>query len=102
MTFINDYCLPLTNQTVIRGLNTFPLYLQTSLSIVPIVNPDGVSLVLNGPPENETWRNRVIELNNGSTDFSGWKASIRGVDLNDQFPARWELEKARNPTQPGP
>jgi g-D-glutamyl-meso-diaminopimelate peptidase len=102
MTFLNDYCLSLTNGSSIRGLSTSPLYQQTLLSLVPMVNPDGVSLVLNGPPENETWRNRVIELNRGSTDFSGWKANIRGVDLNDQFPARWELEKARNPSQPGP
>jgi g-D-glutamyl-meso-diaminopimelate peptidase len=102
MTFLNDYCLSLTNQNSIRGLVTSQLYQQTFLSIVPMVNPDGVSLVLNGPPENETWRNRVIELNNGSSNFSGWKANIRGVDLNDQFPAKWELEKARNPGQPGP
>ncbi|MEH7113918.1 M14 family zinc carboxypeptidase [Neobacillus niacini] len=102
MTFLNDYCLSLTNGSSIRGLSTYPLYSQTMLSLVPMVNPDGVSLVMNGPPENETWRNRVIELNRGSTDFSGWKANIRGVDLNDQFPARWELEKARNPGQPGP
>ncbi|NWQ42704.1 LysM peptidoglycan-binding domain-containing protein [Bacillus sp. EB106-08-02-XG196] len=102
MTFLNDYCLSLTNGSSIRGLSTSPLYQQTLLSLVPMVNPDGVSLVMNGPPENETWRNRVIELNRGSTDFSGWKANIRGVDLNDQFPARWELEKARNPSQPGP
>ena len=27
-TFLNDYALSLTNQTPIRGLNTFPLYLQ--------------------------------------------------------------------------
>ncbi|OLS38532.1 M14 family metallopeptidase [Bacillus sp. MRMR6] len=102
MTLLNDYCLSLTNQNPIRGLLTLPLYQQTTLSLVPMVNPDGVDLVLNGPPENETWANRVIELNDGSTDFSGWKANIRGVDLNDQFPAKWELEKARNPTQPGP
>jgi g-D-glutamyl-meso-diaminopimelate peptidase len=102
MTFLNDYCLSLTNGSSIRGLSTSPLYQQTLLSLVPMVNPDGVSLVMNGPPENETWRARVIELNRGSTDFSGWKANIRGVDLNDQFPARWELEKARNPSQPGP
>jgi g-D-glutamyl-meso-diaminopimelate peptidase len=102
MTLLNDYCLSLTNQNPIRGLLTLPLYRQTTLSLVPMVNPDGVDLVLNGPPENETWANRVVELNGGSTDFSGWKANIRGVDLNDQFPARWELEKARNPSQPGP
>ncbi|MGG3925875.1 M14 family metallopeptidase [Metabacillus fastidiosus] len=101
MTFVNDYLLSLTNQNTIRGRLTFPLYQQTSLSVVPMVNPDGVNLVLNGPPA-EPWRSRVIGWNNGSRDFSGWKANIRGVDLNDQFPARWELERARNPKTPGP
>ena len=102
LTFLNDYVLSLTNQTAIRGLHTFPLYSQTSLSIVPMVNPDGVDLVLNGIPEESPWRSRVMEWNNGSSDFSGWKANIRGVDLNDQFPAEWELERARNPQVPGP
>lgn len=102
MTFLNDYLLSLTNNGSIRGLYTLPLYTQTSLNIVPMVNPDGVDLVLNGPPENETIRNNVIEWNSGSTDFSNWKANINGVDLNDQFPAEWELERARNPKTPGP
>ena len=102
MTFLNDYLLSLTNQTPIRGLSMFPLYQQSTLSIVPMVNPDGVTLVQQGPPEAEPWRTRVVEWNNGSTDFSGWKANIRGVDLNDQFPANWDLERERNPKTPGP
>lgn len=102
LTFLNDYLLSLTNQTTIRGLFTFPFYQQTTLSIVPMVNPDGVNLVLNGPPANEPRRSRVVELNNGSLDFSDWKANIRGVDLNDQFPANWDRERARNPKYPGP
>ena len=102
MTFLNDYALSLTNQTTIRGLITSPLYEQTSLSIVPMVNPDGVNLVLNGPPELEPYRSNVIQWNNNSLDFSGWKANINGVDLNDQFPAQWEKERDRNPQTPGP
>lgn len=102
MTFLNDYLLSLTNQQQIRGISTPSLYQQTLLSIVPMVNPDGVDLVLHGPPENEPWHSQVIEWNNGSLDFSGWKANIRGVDLNDQFPAKWELERERNPKEPGP
>lgn len=102
MTFLNDYLLSLTNHQPIRGLNASPLYQQSTLSIVPMVNPDGVDLVLNGPPDKEDWQTRVVEFNKGSTDFTEWKANIRGVDLNDQFPARWELEKARNPNEPGP
>ncbi|WP_423409450.1 M14 family metallopeptidase [Heyndrickxia sp. MSNUG] len=102
MTFLNDYLLAVTNKTSIRGLSMANFYNQTTLSIVPMVNPDGVNLVLNGPPEEEPWNDRVVEFNKGSRDFTGWKANIRGVDLNDQFPAKWELERARNPKQPGP
>ena len=102
MTFLNDYLLALTNQTTIRGLSMGPLYAQTTLSIVPMVNPDGVNLVINGPPDNEVLKNKLIAWNNNSTNFSGWKANINGVDLNDQFPAKWELESARNPQTPGP
>lgn len=102
MTFLNDYVLSLTNLQPIRGLSTYRLYQENFLSIVPMVNPDGVSLVLNGPPANEPWKSKVVELNNGSTDFSGWKANIRGIDLNDQFPAKWEEERANNPKEPGP
>ncbi|WP_110928681.1 M14 family metallopeptidase [Bacillus massiliglaciei] len=102
MTFLNDYLLSLTNQNPIRGVWMNQYYQQTSLSIVPMVNPDGVDLVLNGPPEDEPYRSRVLDMNGGNDDFSGWKANINGVDLNDQFPARWELEKERNPPNLGP
>lgn len=102
MTFLNDYLLSLTNQNSIRGLSSLPLYIQTFLSIVPMVNPDGVNLVINGAPQNASWRDQVIEWNNGNSDFSNWKANINGVDLNDQFPAKWEEERARNPKTPGP
>ncbi|MFD9627931.1 M14 family metallopeptidase [Peribacillus muralis] len=103
MTFLNDYLLAITNQTDIRGLSLFPYYQQTLLSIVPMVNPDGVELVQNGPPANEPLRAQLVKWNNGSEDFSGWKANINGVDLNDQFPAKWEMEQARNMVNdPGP
>jgi len=102
LTFLNDYLLALTNQSTIRGLSILPLYRQTTLSIVPMVNPDGVNLVIQGPPNDEVLRNQLIRWNSGSTNFSGWKANIHGVDLNDQFPAKWELESARNSKTPGP
>jgi len=100
--FLNHYALALVNGTPIRGLDMRPFYDAVTLSMVPMVNPDGVDLVINGPPAQEPWRSRVRELNGGSDEFSGWKANIRGVDLNDQFPALWEREAARNPKQPGP
>ena len=101
MTFLNDFLLSLTNSTNVRNVRTMPLYQSVNLSIVPMVNPDGVNLVLNGPPESN--KEEVLSINNGSTDFTGWKANIRGVDLNNQFPAKWEIEKERKePKAPAP
>ena len=101
MTFLNDYLLSITNQTPIRGFDLHPYYQHTSLSLVPMVNPDGVDLVLHGPPEKLA--EQLTEWNEGSEDFSHWKANINGVDLNDQFPARWELEVEKNDVErPGP
>lgn len=101
MQILNTYLLSLTNQERVRGIETLPLYMKNTLSIVPMVNPDGVDLVLNGPPRER--RGEVLAINQGSHDFSAWKANIRGVDLNNQFPANWEIEKQRKePKQPAP
>jgi g-D-glutamyl-meso-diaminopimelate peptidase len=53
-----------------------------------MVNPDGVTLVQKGhtSAKNPSY---VLKLNGGKTDFSSWKANIRGVDLNRQYPADW-------------
>ncbi len=100
MAILNHFLLALTNTKPIRGLTMMPLYQLVDLSIVPMVNPDGVDLVINGPTAEV--REQVININRGSDDFSGWKANIRGVDLNDQFPANWELEKERGEKEPSP
>jgi g-D-glutamyl-meso-diaminopimelate peptidase len=101
MQFLNDYLLALTNRETIRGLEINPFYNEVTLSIVPMVDPDGVNLVVNGPPEGE-FGEQALRINSGSTDFSGWKANIRGVDLNNQYPAKWEVDAARKPTEPSP
>lgn len=59
--------------------------------IIPLVNPDGVGLVLDGfksvncPSQQEILR----IINNNSENFSLWKASGTGVDLNVNFNAEW-------------
>lgn len=99
MRFLSDYMLALTNGLMIQGISALTIYTGSRLFAIPMVNPDGVNLVLNGPPpEREA---ELIRLNKGSLDFSGWKANIRGVDLNKQFPANWEFEKERKPKEPG-
>ncbi len=102
MKFINEYASALMSENDLNGHKPSNLYRDTTLLAVPMVDPDGVDLVLNGPPENAAYKELVLKLNKGSKDFSGWKANIRGVDLNNQFPARWELEQVRKPKAAAP
>jgi g-D-glutamyl-meso-diaminopimelate peptidase len=67
-----------------------------------MVNPDGVELVQEGIDPDNPYYDLVLEANGGSLDFRPWAANIRGVDLNNQFPADWEREAARGETGPAP
>lgn len=68
---------------------------HTSLWVVPMVNPDGVELVQQGVLPTHPLYHDLRAWNEGRADYRGWKANIRGVDLNDQFPAYWEEEVRR-------
>ena len=103
LKFVNDYLHSLTNATPVRSLYMYPFYEEVTLSIVPMVNPDGVDLVLNGLPKETELAQSILEMNNGMDEFTAWKANIRGVDLNNQYPAKWEIEKERKiPKSPAP
>ena len=102
MMFLNDYALSMTNGLPMRGIHLLPLFENTMLSIVPMVNPDGVNLVIGGASTAGEFQQSVLEINNNQADFSNWKANIHGVDLNNQFPALWELEAERKPKTPQP
>ncbi|MEN1969416.1 M14 family metallopeptidase [Lentibacillus sp. N15] len=102
LKFLNHYVLALTNNTSLNGIFMLSQYMNTCLSIVPMVNPDGVNLVLNGAAAAGPYQEKVYRLNHKRNDFSGWKANISGVDLNKQYPALWEKEAERKPVLPGP
>ncbi len=64
--------------------------IRGGIYFVPNVNPDGVKLVLDGlTDECPKLQEITIAINNGSTDFSQWKANGLGVDLNVNFDALW-------------
>ncbi|KYD29961.1 M14 family metallocarboxypeptidase [Geobacillus sp. FSL W8-0032] len=103
MALIDEYVRALVHDGELAGRRALDYYHKITLSVVPMVNPDGVNLVLNGPPAEEPHRSETVRINGGTLDFSQWKANIRGVDLNNQFPANWEIEQARKlPKAPAP
>ncbi|TVY06682.1 M14 family metallopeptidase [Paenibacillus cremeus] len=103
MKFIEDYASAYHRGQPLANRDVRELFEQTSLYVVPMVNPDGVELVHHGLEPGDPHYEQVYRLNQGSSDFSQWKANIRGIDLNDQFPAHWEEERNRRSVAgPGP
>jgi g-D-glutamyl-meso-diaminopimelate peptidase len=103
MKFIEDIARACACGYPLRGRDMRELFKHVSLWVVPMVNPDGVELVQKGITPRHPYYRQLLNWNNGSFDFTNWKANIRGVDLNDQFPAHWEAERDRRDVRgPGP
>lgn len=107
MKFTENFLKSYTNGNNIRGYDLTKIWNDSSIYIMPMVNPDGVDLVLNGLRPNNPYYEELIEWNNGSTDFSKvWQANNKGVDLNHNYPAGWEESKKQAEelgiTGPGP
>jgi murein tripeptide amidase MpaA len=88
MEMLDTYAYSYMLNGSVDGYNARDILNKTSIWFVPMVNPDGVTLVQKGykSAKNPAF---VLKLNNNSKDFSSWKANIRGVDLNRQYPADW-------------
>lgn len=73
------------------GIDAGRLLRKVTLYLVPMVNPDGVDLVNGAISNNEVLQEveQIADRYPGIPYPSGWKANIRGVDLNLQFPAEW-------------
>lgn len=103
MRFVSELSAAYATGHPMGGHSAAELCNEVTLWAVPMVNPDGVELVQNGAPTVHPLYSQLREWNGGLDSYSDWKANIRGVDLNDQFPAFWEEEcKRRGIAGPGP
>lgn len=107
MKFAENFLKAYSTGSRIRGYNVRDIWNQSSIYIVPMVNPDGVNLVLKGPDPSNPYYEELLQWNDTGLPFSQvWSANIRGVDLNRNYPASWEQAKAQEPAfgidGPGP
>jgi g-D-glutamyl-meso-diaminopimelate peptidase len=107
MKFIENFSKAFANKTNLSCYSAFDIWNKSTIYIMPMVNPDGVDLVLDGLQTNNPFYADLIKWNNGSADFSkNWQANIKGVDLNHNYDAAWNLSKQAEDsygiTGPGP
>jgi g-D-glutamyl-meso-diaminopimelate peptidase len=94
MKFIENYSKAYSIGGSIRGYNIPNLFNNSSIYIVPMVNPDGVEMVTYWPNYTNPAYIQAARLNTTGLPLpSVWKANVRGVDLNLNYPAEWEKEK---------
>jgi g-D-glutamyl-meso-diaminopimelate peptidase len=81
----------------------------TEITLVPLVNPDGVDLVTGAIQPGSVQYELARTLGDNYPDIpfpNGWKANLLGVDLNLQYPAKWllarEIKFSQGYTRPGP
>jgi g-D-glutamyl-meso-diaminopimelate peptidase len=109
LKFAEDLAEAIQNGTRIYGIEAKNIAAAATIYLIPMVNPDGVNLVVGASPQGslpyETAREMAAFY--PSIPFpDGWKANLRGVDLNLQYPAGWlqarEIKFSQGFTRPGP
>ena len=83
-----EYISTLFILEAINNLKNFKL--NGGIYFIPMMNPDGIRLVLDGVNfiKDEKLKSFLL-LVNESEDFSQWKANINGVDLNVNYDVFW-------------
>lgn len=109
MRFAEQYAKAMAEGGSLFGADVSSLSRRVSVTIVPMVNPDGVDLVTGDIAEGSAAYEAVRRIAEGFPDIrfpEGWKANIAGTDLNLNYPAGWEQAKeikyAQGFTRPAP
>lgn len=109
LLFLERYANAFAKDALIGGVSARTLYESATLSLVPLVNPDGVDLVTGALEESDSFYESAKALSGFYPSIAfpdGWKANISGIDPNLGYPAGWEnaraIKYAQGFTRPGP
>jgi g-D-glutamyl-meso-diaminopimelate peptidase len=93
----------------VYGVDARTIVDAATIYMVPLVDPDGVDLVVGAiePGQIQYETARALADNYPTIPFpEGWKANLLGVDLNLQYPAGWlqarEIKFSQGFIRPGP
>ena len=95
LKYTEELCRAFSAKGLIFSQSAEEIFAYADLAVIPAVNPDGIDLVTGELTGGEAFTYaRRLALDYPRYPFpAGWKANLRGVDLNLQYPAGWEQAK---------
>ena len=109
LKFAEELAMAIQDGGQIFGRDAREISQAATIYMVPMVNPDGVDLVVGAIEQGNIQYDLAQRL---AQDYpaipfpDGWKANLLGVDLNLQYPAGWlqarEIKFSQGFTRPGP
>jgi predicted deacylase len=89
MRSIELLCCISARNTILQGMETKLLLHDKRICIVPMLNPDGVNISINGP-EAAQYPKRIRKMRLIGPTYETWKSNANGVDLNRSYPCLFE------------
>ncbi|MDY3972644.1 MAG: M14 family metallocarboxypeptidase [Clostridia bacterium] len=89
--FLSNYTVAVMTETEHYGYDIKKFYDSVTLCIVPMVNPDGVDIAVNGLDITNEYHRHLISMVGIHSFNHVWQANARGVDINHNFDANWHM-----------
>ena len=109
LQFAEEFAAAIQNGGQIFDRDAKELADAVTIYMVPMVDPDGVDLVVGAIQPGDIQYDIALRLSQDYPEIpfpEGWKANLLGVDLNLQYPAGWlqarEIKFSQGFTRPGP
>ncbi|MBQ9429517.1 MAG: hypothetical protein IJU41_08250 [Clostridia bacterium] len=94
--FIAEFCAAAKGRRGICGVSPEYLMQTRKLCLLPMLNVDGADIAARGAPKDHLLTPRLLAMCKDG-DFTHWQANARGVDLNHNYNAGFEVYRSAFP-----
>ncbi len=100
MRFLKEYASAINSKSDFFGYDAGEIRRKVTFYVVPMVNPDGVDIAVNGVDITNPYHQKLISSIGIHSFNKVWQANARGVDINHNYNANWRVvKKTPSPTK---
>lgn len=92
-SFLWDFAAAAEAGEKLGGYNARNAFERCTYTVLPMVNPDGVQMVLHGINQGDPNYDNIVRWLSGQDVQEVWQANLNGVDLNHNYDALFEEGK---------